>query len=697
MPAFALAPGARDVPASWPSQSPGPLAIVGEGPGVVENSTCVPFSGPSGRIIDARLFMARTSRVILTGGHGGSGVGIGAGTGVAIRRAGVPRSSCYIGNVLRAITRKGLKISQISHHDLRLHGGNQLLADLARLRPQPRVIAAMGGVAARFLLREAGASAEAYAGGLPRVHGLPIAVTLPGLDPSLPCLLVPCFHPAAGLHRPDWAQHVEDDFEAVALALEGKLQPVQARPPGGDYLLIDGPVPDAIMSMSPSHVHIDTEGSAAQPWCLSFAVAPGRAWVIRITNQRALRMFALWLTQGKAKRARVVLHNGPHDLPVLEAMDRRLALSWTRLEDTMVLAYHRRESSQALKSLAYRHLGLVADSYMDTVMPWAEADAVAWIKARVDADPTVGGFTTTAPGRKHSLRRLAMSVLRRAGAREDEVEVAGAEAEDDDADDADGGEASDASDEDAMAFDQDPPSSARSLWLRIDRDRRAGFDMPAFTLDGMPLASAVPYAGGDADMTARLWQARRPTSDRAMAYRMDVSIIPYLAAMATHGAPVSMARLRALGSTLAMEMADARHRLADLIGKDINPDSGPQIAKLLYRDLALPPSRMTASGDRPSTSDKATQALIMWATQHRSKLGPAADKVLAVLQAVGDYREASKLSGSFARPLQRHAGHVSAAWVASDPEAWASTDTDTGAGDGAVIWACIRGQIPAPA
>lgn len=94
-------------------------------------------------------------------------------------------------------------------------------------------------------------------------------------------------------------------------------------------------------------------------------------------------------------------------------------------------------------------------------------------------------------------------------------------------------------------------------------------------------------------------------------------------------------RVRAFGGRLRLLIADARERLAP---HDFNPDSPPQVAKLLYGKLGLTPKKLTDTG-RASTDADSLESL---RGQH-----PVVDDLLA-------FRKLSKMLGTYADGMLPH-------------------------------------------
>lgn len=115
-------------------------------------------------------------------------------------------------------------------------------------------------------------------------------------------------------------------------------------------------------------------------------------------------------------------------------------------------------------------------------------------------------------------------------------------------------------------------------------------------------------------------------------HQLDHGALPMIDRMQAHGLLVDQTRCREFGRFCVTEMAKKREQLQSLVGFPVNPNSGDQVASLLFDYLQLTPTRMTESRKRFSTNDKALEGL---RDEH--------DSVPLIL----DYRELSKLKGTF--------------------------------------------------
>ena len=297
--------GSRHVPGEGPV--PCRIMLIGEGPGEQENIEGAPFVGKSGQLLDRLLW-----------------------------QEGLKREDIYVTNMAK-------------YHV----PGNEdpTAADLARDLPEleleleavaPEYIGLLGRVATQHFLGDID---------LEWAHGLQWHRKR---QPDL----MPMYHPAYGLHSAEMLPLVQSDIHQFSLMVKGQLEIRDRRDqyPKPRYVLLKDKLP-AIHAAQP--ISIDTEGSSAKPWGLSFTQKPGMAYVILAGDKSLLNKFALSLKLCGV----VVLHNAMHDIPVLRAM----GIVVVNFRDTMVRAYQLCTEPQGLKPLARRHASMVQDSYDDII------------------------------------------------------------------------------------------------------------------------------------------------------------------------------------------------------------------------------------------------------------------------------------------------------------------------------------------
>jgi DNA polymerase-1 len=192
----------------------------------------------------------------------------------------------------------------------------------------------------------------------------------------------------------------------------------------------------------------------------------------------------------------------------------------------------------------------------------------------------------------------------------------------------------------------------RKRWEKIEEDLPEGAAkveaaiglMPDATLDNVPLEIATYYAGRDADATLRVRAALWPrivSQGLEGTYRMDMAAIPMFERMQANGMLVDLAHFKELGEYMTFRMGEEVAKIDAICGTgpDFNPNSGDQVAPLLFKKLRLPHKRMTKGGKRESTDDKTLESL---RSSHR------------VVPCILDYREFSKVRDSFCTKLPKY-------------------------------------------
>ncbi|MFP4404703.1 DNA polymerase I [Rhodosalinus sp.] len=188
------------------------------------------------------------------------------------------------------------------------------------------------------------------------------------------------------------------------------------------------------------------------------------------------------------------------------------------------------------------------------------------------------------------------------------------------------------------------------------------------TFDRVPIDTATPYAGEDADVTLRLWQAFRPQLHAAhvtrVYERMERPLVPVLARMEMAGVRVDRETLSRMSGAFAQKMAGLEAEIHALAGEAFNVGSPKQLGEILFDKMSLP------GGKRGKTGAYATPADVLedLATEHE-----LARKVL-------DWRAVSKLKSTYTDALQEHinpeTGRVHTSYVQSGAATGRLASTD---------------------
>lgn len=359
-------------------------------------------------------------------------------------------------------------------------------------------------------------------------------------------IFLPCYHPAATLHSPELQSLFAFDMDALATGLRKGFKPRVVDPPPIQYerLPLDAQIP--------REFSIDTEGWPDEPFCLTISWMPGTAFYVLAGDTARLAIVRAALSRAR----RVTCHSLLADLGVLAAMD--LHLPDAALDDTMVRAYNLGLEPQGLKDLAYRWLGAKQDDYAEIV-------------ANAEEDMTAGYV---------DVLRLSHDNPRVVKACERVLAKIG----------------------------KDVP--AKKLW-RQSKFSKVVPPPPRVSFDNVPFPIVKTYACRDADLTERLQPVlQKQIEDRGLdpVYRLDMAVIPIVNRMQHVGMRVDPWHFRALIERFDKAFIDKHDEISRFVGRDVNPNSAPQVSRLLYGQLHLPrPRKRTVHGF--STEDKYLEAM----------------------------------------------------------------------------------------
>jgi DNA polymerase-1 len=168
----------------------------------------------------------------------------------------------------------------------------------------------------------------------------------------------------------------------------------------------------------------------------------------------------------------------------------------------------------------------------------------------------------------------------------------------------------------------------------------AGKGKSQVTFNEVPVEQAVDYASEDADIALRLHRVLWPrlekeTRLKELFEKIEMPLIPVLAAMEQNGVRVDGAMLAEQGKELAKQMEEIEQKAFQLADTVFNIGSPKQIQEILYDRLELPVLRKTPKG-QPSTAENVLQEL-------------AIDYELP--QVILDHRALSKLKSTYTDKL----------------------------------------------
>lgn len=421
---------------------------------------------------------------------------------------------------------------------------SHLIGVLLELRP--KFVITMGRVSTRWALGKVDMEMS---------HGIPRTVNLFGLD----TVVIPTYHPAAGLHDPSQLVLFHSDMVIAGKVVKGEIAP---HPPIDEWAGIEAYVQikdgDPFPELNPI-VAVDTEWARGAPWCLSFSDAPGTSFVIRKDQKDSLAALGRFLA---LPGTTTIIQNALYDLPVLAQM----GIEPTLTADTMVMAYLLQNEPQGLKPLAFRHCGMVMESYREVVGVATAGKAMDYLLAAStleypDPDPVLEWKDGAPKVRKpQNIGRKIKRILK------------------------------DVEEKEADPFDK---------WKAV-KDGKGVVEeilgpMVGGELCDVQIDKAIYYSARDADATIRvypiLWERIKSMGLEPTFWR-DMGALPMVVDMMANGMPVD---LEAFGSLSVyfqsrMDLIQRKMQLTighHLEGKAINPASYPQMSTLIYDKLML--------------------------------------------------------------------------------------------------------------
>lgn len=320
--------------------------LIGQGPGWEEvalftelNQTPRPFVGPAGQEMDEYL-----------------------------RQANVARTSLFITNAYKQflIGNRRPTIEELADHR------EMLIEEI--LIVQPRVIGGAGDCASEWLSRLAGQPFR----DLESEHGIPRWITIAGHK----CILVPLYHPAAGLYNPEAMGGIWYDFQVFGKVLRGELVPkdLPAITPLSGTLITSNSL-RLVFGDAALDIAIDTEGDKTIPWGLTFSLDGLFGWKIGVEHPELLAEFNQLIHDHNLT---IILQNSPHDIPVLRALG--VEVCDLPIIDTMILAYLLCVEPQGLKALGWRWMKVAMKEYRELADPTTEKKAREYLERVVKVD-----------------------------------------------------------------------------------------------------------------------------------------------------------------------------------------------------------------------------------------------------------------------------------------------------------------------
>jgi DNA polymerase I-like protein with 3'-5' exonuclease and polymerase domains len=472
-------------------------------------------------------------------------------------------------------------------------------------------------------------------------HGIPRTINSFGKD----LVVIPTYHPSAGLHSPEQMLLFQCDMKLAGDVIRGNLLPhppidsfqgrenyqeitddssslellTQLFPPttGKRYPLETGRTSRTNhISSTGRLIAIDTEWARGKPFCLSFSVAPGEAFVVRSGQTHVLQALNRVVS---CPDTTTIIQNALYDLPVLAQM----GVFPAKVADTMVMAYLLQNEPQGLKALAFRHCGMQMRDYTEMVGEATYRFALEYVETVASLewpDPApVMEWVDGAPKirQPQNIGKKAKKILK-------DVKEKGAN----------------------PAERWEAVADGKGIVERLLGLLQEG------ELCDISWEKAMFYSARDADATIRIYPL---LWDRIVALELedtfwrDMHVMPMVTDMMANGMPVDVKEFGKMSMYFQKQMDLIQRKMQINIGhllnnKAINPASYPQMSSLIYDKLKL-----HEEGGR-----------------HRSKKGAGqkstADDILkryihlhSVVQDIIDWRGYQKLKTSYADTIPRKA------------------------------------------
>jgi len=453
-----------------------------------------------------------------------------------------------------------------------------LLLEIARIRP--KVIVPMGGAAIRNILGDVD---------MESVHGVPFEHTFPELD--FKCLVVPAFHPAAGLRNSDYALKAVTDFVSVGATLRGTLSPAHFTDPyaGNEtyrVLITPEEVENELLG-DPKVIAIDTETLDWRhtPFSLQFSVRPGSGFMILAGDAKSLAVIARYVARPDIT---TVIHNSLFDLFVLN----KLGIHPARVHDTMIMAYLLQTEPMGLKPLAFRLWGMKMREYEEMVALVSADLAEEYLKHVLDFDwpnpekiPQIRPDGSIHLKQPQNISRIVNRIFK------------------------------------DLASHKIGREDLWKRWHNLDPDETSrGFiegilgSMKEGNLSMIPIEEAVTYGCRDADATIRIYPyLLSQIKDRNMeqVFELDTSIIPMVMDMMETGITPDLDALKNLEVYFQARMDELYGKVKVITGAEINLRSHVQVSKLLFDRFRLHKrGNIKFKKGKLSTDDKALGRMV---------------------------------------------------------------------------------------
>jgi DNA polymerase len=228
-------------------------------------------------------------------------------------------------------------------------------------RVKPRLIVSMGAFACHALDPEIS---------LDMHHGIP--------QKTCWGTVFPMYHPAGGIHEPKKMLQIRTDWTRLRKYFLGKLYIPKDIHKSPQYEEVTSCIHlDSILAGCNDYIMAcDTEVMrGGKPFCLTFSIQEGAGYLIRAERLDILERFQWYIDHWENY---ILFHNWLFDALVVARMG--LKFPHRRIKDTMVMAFELGNLPQALKTLAYRELGMEMQDFSDLVTPYSIPLAMKFLR-----------------------------------------------------------------------------------------------------------------------------------------------------------------------------------------------------------------------------------------------------------------------------------------------------------------------------
>jgi len=521
------------------------IAFIGEAPGRDEDKKAKPWQGRAGRYLCALLLSI-----------------------------GLRFEDVFLSNVVKCRP-EGNATPTVDQ--ARFCGSRWLDMELSMMRP--KILVTLGAASTRYVLKDDTLTMDHW-------HGVPIKREMLGFE----TIVLPCYHPAAGLHRTELNGQIQDDFRVLGELIKH----------GPERFERVDQYPEPVYRQEYGAVRLDGPVTA-----LDTETVEGKLWSIQVSDKPGTGYFFQQEGAFEPGGSTMVVHNYLYDAQFVDLP------APPRTRDTMVMAYLLGQP-QSLKTLAWRLCGMEMKEYDEYVRPFRHEKMMAYLEEAKKGltlnihDPEYGEWpppptiydekwdkkTQTLKVKelhpKHISKKIA-SILK---------------------------------DVEKGKVTKDGPTDPWKRWHDIRSEERAvveevlGTPVDASLAD-ISIEEAVTYSTRDADATLRVDDVLWPQileQNLLHVFNVDMQTQPIAMEMMKQGIKLDMEVLKKLSGEFfgsleekAEEIflkSEVEERYLDgyIPGqsayrpKRFNPNSDAQVRTLLFTDLKFTPTKYTETG-----------------------------------------------------------------------------------------------------